>query len=77
MARVLPEARTDLREAIRHYRAIKPPAVGKELAARVLDAFKQAVQSVEAMPLSRLSTLTFLALAGCSSKTSRTSLSTR
>jgi plasmid stabilization system protein ParE len=53
MAKVLPEARTDLREAIRHYRAIKPPAAGKELAARVLDAFKQAVQSVEAMPLSR------------------------
>jgi plasmid stabilization system protein ParE len=51
--RVLPEARSDLREAIRHYRAIKPPAVGKELALRVLVAFKRAVTSVEAMPLSR------------------------
>jgi plasmid stabilization system protein ParE len=51
--RVLPDARSDLREAIRHYRAIKPPAAGKGLAARVLDAFKGAVQSVEAMPLSR------------------------
>jgi hypothetical protein len=38
MARVLPEARTDLREAIRHYRAIKPPAAGRKLAERVLDA---------------------------------------
>jgi hypothetical protein len=47
MARVLPEARADLREAIRHYRAIMPPAVGKQLAARVLDKFKQAVLSVE------------------------------
>src|SRR5580698_7208127 len=51
--RVLPEARGDLREAIRHYRAVKPPAIGKQLAARVLDSFKQAIASVEAMPLSR------------------------
>jgi hypothetical protein len=41
--RVLPKARGDLREAIRHYRAIKPPAIGKQLAGRVLDAFKQAM----------------------------------
>jgi hypothetical protein len=46
-SRVLPEARADLREAIRHYRAVKPPALGKQLAARVLDAFKQAVRSIE------------------------------
>jgi hypothetical protein len=51
--RVLPEARGDLREAIRHYRAVKPPAIGKRLAARVLDSFNQAIASVEAMPLSR------------------------
>jgi plasmid stabilization system protein ParE len=51
--RVLPEASSDLRDAIRHYRAVKPPAVGKQLATRVLDAFKQAVASVESMPLSR------------------------
>jgi plasmid stabilization system protein ParE len=51
--RVLPEARDDLRDAIRHYRAVHPPAVGKQLAARVLDAFKNAIASVESMPLSR------------------------
>jgi plasmid stabilization system protein ParE len=51
--RVIPEARVDLREAIRHYRAVKPPAVGKQLAVRVLDAFKHAVRSVETMPLSQ------------------------
>jgi plasmid stabilization system protein ParE len=52
-SRVLPEARADLREAIRHYRSVKPPALGKQLAARVLDAFKQAVQSVEEMALAQ------------------------
>jgi plasmid stabilization system protein ParE len=52
-SRVLPEARADLREAIRHYRAVKPPALGKQLAARVLDAFKQAVRSIEEMPLAQ------------------------
>jgi plasmid stabilization system protein ParE len=51
--RVLPKARSDLREAIRHYRAIRPPAIGKQLAGRVLEAFKHAMASVEAMPLSR------------------------
>ncbi len=51
--RVLPEARDDLREAIRHYRAVSPPALGKALAARVLDSFKRAVESVADMPLSR------------------------
>jgi plasmid stabilization system protein ParE len=51
--RVLPEARGDLRDAIRHYRAVKPPAVGKQLATRVLDAFKRAVASVASMPFSR------------------------
>jgi len=52
-SRVLPEARADLREAIRHYRDAKPSALGKQLAARLLEAFKKAVRSVEAMPLSR------------------------
>jgi plasmid stabilization system protein ParE len=51
--RVLPEARDDLREAVRYYRDIKPPAVGKNLAARVLSSFKQAMESVGGMPLSR------------------------
>jgi plasmid stabilization system protein ParE len=51
--RVLPEARGDLREVIRHYRSINPPALGKGLAGRVLDAFRRAVESVESMPLSR------------------------
>jgi|SRR5882672_1433437 len=51
--RVVREARTDLRDVLRHYRAVKPPAVGKQLATRVLEAFKQAVVSVEWMPLSR------------------------
>jgi plasmid stabilization system protein ParE len=50
--RVLPEARNDLRDAIGHYRAVHPPAVGKQLAARLLDAFKQAIANVESMPLS-------------------------
>lgn len=50
---VLPEARADLREAIRYYRAIKPPAVGMQLAARVFAAFREAVLSAEAAPRSR------------------------
>lgn len=51
--RVLPEARDDLREAVRYYRNVSPPALGKELAGRVLAAFRHAITSVEAMPLSR------------------------
>jgi hypothetical protein len=51
--RGLPEARDDLREAVAYYRHIKPPAIGKLLAERVLAAFKQAVGSVQTMPLSR------------------------
>lgn len=52
-AKVLPEARDDLRAAIRHYRKVKPPTVGKSLAARVMAAFKEAVGLVAMMPLSR------------------------
>jgi hypothetical protein len=33
--RVLPEARDDLREAIKYYRNIKPAVLGKRLATRV------------------------------------------
>ena len=51
--RLLPEARDDLREAIRYYRAIPPPATGRQLAARVLASFKDAMRDVELMPLSR------------------------
>ncbi len=42
--RGLPEARIDLREVIG--RAIKPPAVRKELATRMLTAFNRAVASL-------------------------------
>lgn len=51
--RVLPEARDDLREAVRYYRNVKPPVLGKQLAARVMAAFKEAVGLVATMPLSR------------------------
>jgi hypothetical protein len=51
--RVLPEARDDLREAVRYYRGIKLPAVGKQFAGRVLASFKRAVASVALRPLSR------------------------
>jgi len=51
--RVLPEARDDLREAIRYYRNVKPPVLGKQLATRVMAAFKEAVGLIAAMPLSR------------------------
>ena len=49
--RVLPEARDDLREAIRYYRNVKPPVLGKQLATRVMAAFKESVALT--MPLSR------------------------
>ena len=51
--RVLPEARDDLRDAIRYYRNVKPPVLGKQLATRVMAAFKEAVGLIAAMPLSR------------------------
>ena len=51
--RVLPEARDDLREAVRYYRNVKPPVLGKQLATRVMTSFKEAVGLVAAMPLSR------------------------
>jgi hypothetical protein len=41
--RVLPEAVDDLREAVRYYRNIKPPTVGRQLAARVFASFKRAM----------------------------------
>jgi plasmid stabilization system protein ParE len=52
-ARVLPEAGDDLREAVRYYRNVRPPALGKQLAARVLGAFKEAAALADSMPLSR------------------------
>jgi len=51
--RVLPEARDDLRDAIRYYRNVKPPILGKELASRVMAAFREAVELVAEMPLGR------------------------
>lgn len=51
--RVLPEARDDLRSAIRYYRDVKPPALGKQLAARVMAAFREAIRLVAPMPLGR------------------------
>jgi hypothetical protein len=51
--RVLPKACGDLRETIGHYSAVKPSAIGKQIASRVLETFKQAIASVEGRPLSR------------------------
>ena len=44
--KVLPEARDDLRNAIRYYRNVRPPVLGKQLAARVMAAFKEALNLV-------------------------------
>jgi plasmid stabilization system protein ParE len=51
--RVLPQARDDLRNAIRYYRNVKPPVLGKQLADRVMAAFREAVELIAAMPLGR------------------------
>jgi plasmid stabilization system protein ParE len=51
--RVLPEARDDLRDAASYYRALSPPKVGRELAARILQDFRHALAAVADMPLSR------------------------
>ena len=51
--RILPEARDDLRGAIRYYRNVKPPVLGRQLAARVMAAFKEAIRLIASMPLSR------------------------
>ncbi len=40
--RVLPDARDDLREAVRYYRNIKPPVLGKQLATRMMAAVVRA-----------------------------------
>ena len=50
--KVLPEAREDLREAVRYYRSIQPPDVGRQLAERVLAAFRQIARQIAEMPLS-------------------------
>jgi hypothetical protein len=52
-ARVLREARDELRDAATFYRAIPPPRVGRQLAARILSEFTASVRNVVAMPLSR------------------------
>ena len=44
--RVLPEARDDLRDAASYYRALPPPKVGRELAARIFQDFRQALMAV-------------------------------
>ncbi len=51
--RVLPDARDDLREAVRYYRNIKPPVLGKQLATRMMAAFKEAVVRAASMSLGR------------------------
>jgi plasmid stabilization system protein ParE len=51
--RVLPEARDDLRDAASYYRALPPPKVGRELAARIFQDFRHALVAVADMPLSR------------------------
>jgi plasmid stabilization system protein ParE len=51
--RVLPEARDDLRTAVRYYRDIKPPVLGKQLAVRMMAAFKEAVGYAASMSLAR------------------------
>ncbi|MGH7294649.1 MAG: type II toxin-antitoxin system RelE/ParE family toxin [Polyangiaceae bacterium] len=51
--RVLADARDDLRDAAAYYRAIPPPRVGRQLAARVVRAFNLALAGIAAMPLSR------------------------
>lgn len=43
--RVLPDARDDLREAVRYYRNIKQPVLGKQLATRMMAAFKECVRA--------------------------------
>jgi plasmid stabilization system protein ParE len=52
-ARVLREARDDLRDVIRFYRAIPPPSTGRRLAARIVNEFNASLPDVVAMPLSR------------------------
>jgi plasmid stabilization system protein ParE len=52
-ARILPEAREDLREAVRYYRSIRPPALGRQLAERVLAAFRDATRQITESPLAR------------------------
>ena len=52
-ARVLRGARDDLRDAARYYRAIPPPRVGRQLAARIVSEFNASLPTVVAMPLSR------------------------
>jgi plasmid stabilization system protein ParE len=51
--KVLPEARDDLRSTIRYYRNVRPPVLGRQLAARVMAAFKDAVTLAAEMPLAR------------------------
>lgn len=51
--RVLEAASDDLEDVVRFYRAIPPPKVGRQLAARVITEFKQAMANVIPMPLSR------------------------
>ena len=49
--RILREARDDLRSAVRYYRSVKPPVLGKQLAARLMVAFREALEPIAAMPL--------------------------
>lgn len=51
--KVLPEARDDLRAALRYYRNVKPPVLGKQLASRMMSAFRDASALIAEMPLGR------------------------
>ncbi|NOU29826.1 MAG: type II toxin-antitoxin system RelE/ParE family toxin [Polyangiaceae bacterium] len=51
--RLLPEARDDLREAVKYYRKVSPPVLGKQLAQRVLAAFRECLEGVASAPNSR------------------------
>lgn len=44
---VLPAALAELREAARYYRNVPPPAVGKQLARRLMDSFTHCVRAIE------------------------------
>lgn len=47
MPRVHPDARDDLRDAVRYYRNVAPPALGKQLAHRLMGAFKDCMRAID------------------------------
>ena len=51
--RLLPEARDDLREAVKYYRKVSPPVLGRQLAQRILAAFHECMKGVASAPNAR------------------------